>query len=422
MKTIIALLAAGTALTSAAAAQDLAILNGRVITNTDQGQISSGGVLIRDGVIVSVGANIDVPDGVDTIDANGGWITPGIFAPFTQLGLIEVALEDTANDASASESEFSVALDVADSFNPNGTYIATSRIEGVTRFAVVPSTGSTVFAGLGALGDSSGDMDSLFDTQSFVFADLSQSGAGSAGGSRSAAWAYLEAAFGDARAYPGRYASGQGDALSRYDAASLVDVVRGRMPLILEVDRAADIRRAIRFAEENAPVQLVIFGAAEAWMVAGELAEAGIPVLMDPMRNLPSSFDALGSTLEAAARLDAAGVRVAYTTQTADGYFNARLLPQHAGNAVTNGVSWEAAFRAITLTPAEIYGVGDQYGALAAGYMADVVVWDGDPLEVMSAPTHVIIDGEETEMSSRQTRLRDRYADMDDTTPFGYRR
>lgn len=421
MKTIITLLAAGAALTSAAAAQDLAILNGRVITNTDQGQITSGGVLIRDGVIVSVGANIDVPVGVETIDANGGWITPGIFAPFSQLGLIEVALEDSTNDASASDSEFSVALDVADSFNPNGTYIATTRIEGVTRFAVMPSTASTLFAGLGALGNASGDRDSLFDTQSFVFADLSQSGASSAGGSRSAAWAYLEAAFGDARAYPGRYASGQGDALSRYDAAALVDVVRGRVPLILEVDRATDIRRAIRFAAENAPVRLVIFGAAEAWMVADELAAARIPVLMDPMRNLPDSFDALGSTLEAAARLDASGVTVAYTTQTADGYFNARLLPQHAGNAVANGVSWGAAFRAITLTPAEIYGVGDQYGALAAGYMADVVVWDGDPLEVMSAPTHVIIDGEETEMSSRQTRLRDRYADMDDTTPFAYR-
>lgn len=421
MKTIVTLLAAGAALTSAAAAQDLAILNGRVITNTDQGQISSGGVLIRDGVIVSIGAAIEVPDGVQTIDANGGWITPGIFAPFTQLGLVEVALEDTANDASAPESEFSAALDVADSFNPNGTYIATTRLEGVTRFAVVPTTGSTLFAGLGALGESSGDMDSLFDTQSFAFADLSQSGAGSAGGSRSAAWAYLEAAFGDARAYPGRYASGQGDALSRYDAAALVDVVRGRIPLIIGVDRATDIRRAIRFAAENAPVRLVIFGGAEAWMVADELAAAGIPVLMDPMRNLPSSFDALGSTLEAASRLDAAGVTVSYTTQTADGYFNARLLPQHAGNAVTNGVPWDAAFRAITLTPAEIYGVGDQYGALAAGYMADVVVWDGDPLEVMSAPTHVIIDGEETDMSSRQTRLRDRYADMDDTTPFAYR-
>ncbi|WP_421786803.1 amidohydrolase family protein [Hyphobacterium sp.] len=421
MRHLVVLAAASLALSGTALAQDLAVINGRVITNTAQGQIESGGVLIRDGLIVEVGADIAIPDGVTTIDADSGWITPGLFAAYSQLGLIEVALEDASNDAAAAESAFSAALDVADSYNPNGSYLATHRMEGITRFAVFPSTGQNIFAGQGALGHTGGGMDSLFATRSFVFADLSQSGAATAGGSRSAAWAYLEAAFGDARAYPGRYASGNGDALNRYDAAAMVDVVRGRIPLVMEVDRATDIRRAIRFAAENAPVQIVIYGGAEAWMVAEELAAARIPVLMDPIGNLPVSFDALGHTLEAAGRLNEAGVTVAYTTQTADGYFNARLLAQHAGNAVTNGVPWADAFRAITLTPAEIYGAGDQFGALAAGYVADVVVWDGDPLEVMSAPTHVIIEGEQTDLTSRQTRLRDRYADMEDTTPFGYR-
>ena len=184
----------------------------------------------------------------------------------------------------------------------------------------------------------------------------------------------------------------------------------------------SDILRAIRFQEENAPVQLIIRGGAEAWMVADQLADADIPVLIDPVQNLPGSFESLGSTLSAAQRLNAAGVTVAYTTDTADGYFNARLLPQHAGNAVAHGVPWDAAFRAITLTPAEIYGVGDEYGALATGYAGDVVIWDGDPLEVMSAPTHVFVDGEMMDMESRQTRLRDRYADLEDETPFALRR
>jgi len=143
---------------------------------------------------------------------------------------------------------------------------------------------------------------------------------------------------------------------------------------------------------------------------------------VDPLEDLPSSFDSLGSTLENAARLDAAGVSVAFTTAgTADAYFNARLLPQHAGNAVANGMPWDAAFRAITLTPAEIYGLGDRFGALAPGYAGDVVVWDGDPLEVMSAPTAVLIDGEPTELQSRQTELRDRYINITDSTPFAYR-
>lgn len=423
MKRTLSAIALSLACTLPAMAQTYAVTNGRVVTNTSAGIIDDGTVVVRDGDIVAVGSNVQIPEGATVIDADGGWITPGIFAPVTQLGLVEVALESSTNDSGADDSPYSVALDVADSFNPAGMHIPTTRVEGITRAALVPSTGHNIFGGRGALIDTSGDDDSVFDTGSFVFADLSQSGASTAGGSRAAAWTFLEAAFGDTRFYPGRYAAHpEGDALHRYDAAALVDVVRGRMPLMVEVDRAADIRRALRFQAENQPVQLIIHGGAEAWMVADELAAANVPVLIDPIANLPGSFDRIGSTLENAARLHEAGVTVAYTTQTADGYWNARLLPQHAGNAVANGVPWDIAFRSITLTPAEIYGVGARYGALAAGYAGDVVVWNGDPLEVMSAPTHVLIDGEETDMETRQTRLRDRYMDITDDTPYAYRR
>ena len=423
MKRLLTALAFSALAATPALSQSYAITNGRIVTNTDAGIIADGTVVLRDGNIVAVGADVSVPAGATVIDAEGGWVTPGIFAPFTQLGLIEVALESSTNDAGASESEFSVALDVADSFNPAGTHIPATRIEGVTRVALYPSTGFNIFAGQGALASTSGGVDSLFESGSFVFADLSQSGAGQAGGSRSAAWAFLEAAFDDARGYPGRFSGDhQGDALERYDAAALVPVVRGRVPLVINVDRAADIRRALRFRAEHAPMRMIIQGGAEAWMVADELAAADVPVLVDPIRNLPSSFDALGSALAGTARLHEAGVTVAYTTETADGYFNARLLAQHAGNAVAHGVSWSDAFASITLVPAQIYGVDARYGALAAGFAGDVVVWDGDPLEVMSAPTHVLIDGQETEMESRQTRLRDRYIDITDETPFAYRR
>lgn len=423
MKRLLSAIALGLTLSAGAFAQTYAVTNGRVVTNTSDGIIANGTVLMRDGDIVAVGTNVDIPADATVIDADGGWITPGIFTPFSQLGLIEVALEGATVDSRASESPFSVALDVSDGFNPAGTHIASSRLEGVTRAAIFPSTGWNLFAGQGALIETSNGSDSLFASQSFVFADLSQSGASTAGGSRPAAWAYLEAAFADARGYPGRFAGDhQGDALNRHDAAALLPVVRGRVPLVVNLDRAADIRRALRFQGENAPLQLIIQGGAEAWMVADELAAAGVPVLVDPIRNLPGSFDSLGSTLEGAARLHAAGVTVAYTTETADGYFNARLLPQHAGNAVAHGVPWNDAFRAITLTPAEIYGVGDRFGALATGYAGDVVVWDGDPLEVMSGAVAVFIDGEPTEMESRQTRLADRYQNITEDTPFAYRR
>ncbi len=423
MKKLVTALALTLAATAPVMAQTYAVTNGRVVTNTSTGTIENGTVLVRDGDIVAVGANVEIPSEATVIDADGGWITPGIFSSFAQLGLIEVALEGSTRDTDADESDFSVALDVSDSFNPAGTHIPSSRIEGVTRAALYPATGWNIFAGQGALIDTSGETDSLFQSGSFVYADLSQSGASTAGGSRSAAWAYLEAAFADARAYPGRFAGDhQGDALARYDAAALVPVVRGRMPLVMNLDRAADIRRALRFQADNSPMQLIIQGGAEAWMVADEIAAANVPVLLDPIRNLPGSFDMVGATLESASRLHEAGVTIAYTTESADGYFNARLIAQHAGNAVAHGVAWDDAFRSITLTPAEIYGVGDRYGALASGYAGDVVVWDGDPLEVMSAPTAVLIDGEPTDMESRQTRLRDRYLNITDDTPFAYRR
>ncbi len=423
MKAILPALALALASTAPSLAQTYAVTNGRVVTNTDQGVIADGTVLVRDGSIVAVGTDVTIPDGTEVIDADGGWITPGLFAPFTQIGLIEVALEGSTTDAGANDSPYSVALDVTDGYNPAGTHIASTRMGGVTRAAIYPSTGHNIFAGQGGLVNTSGSANSVFESGSFVYADLSQSGASTAGGSRPAAWAYLDAAFNDARGYPGRFsADHEGDALNRFDAQALLPVVRGRVPLVLNIDRAADLRRAIRFQAENAPVQIMIEGGAEAWLVADELAAAGIPVLLDPLRNLPASFDEIAATLDGAQRLHAAGVTVAYTTLTSDGYYNARLITQHAGNAVANGVAWDQAFRSITLTPAEIYGMGDRYGALATGYAGDVVVWDGDPLEVMSSPTAVLIDGEITEMDSRQTRLLNRYINITDETPFAYRR
>ena len=406
----------------AASAQTIAVTNGRVITNTEAGIIESGTVLIRDGVIEAAGANVSIPAGVEVIDAQGGWITPGIFHPHTQLGLIEVSGEISTSDVAAPGASFTASVDVADAFNPAGGHIPDSRRRGITRFAVFPSTGRGIIAGRGGLADSSGSPVSLFATRTFLYVDMSQSGASMAGGSRHAAWAYLRAAFEDARFYPGRFmAHHEGDAINRFDAGALVSAVRGEIPIFMQVERASDIRRAIRFSREHPAARFVFVGAAESWMVAEELAEAGIPVIIDPLRNLPASFDILAARLDAPARLHAAGVQTAYTTISADLYFNPRLITQHAGNAVAHGASWEDAFRAITLTPAEIHGVGERYGALATGYAGDVVIWDGDPLEVLSAPVAVVIDGVSQSMVSRQSRLAERYAERVPDGQYGYR-
>lgn len=406
----------------AASAQTLAVTNGRVVTNTDAGIIENGTVLIRDGVVEAAGANVSIPSGVEVIDAQGGWITPGLFHPHTQLGLIEVALESSTSDAAAPGASFTAAIDVADAYNPAGGHIADTRRHGITRYGVFPSTGRGIIAGRGALASSTGAPDALFATRAFLYVDMSQSGASTAGGSRHAAWAYLRAAFEDARFYPGRFmAHHEGDAINRFDAAALVSAVRGEIPIFMQVERASDIRRAIRFSQDHPAARFVFVGAAESWMVAEELAEAGIPVIIDPLRNLPASFDILAARLDAPARLHAAGVQTAYTTISADLYFNPRLITQHAGNAVAHGASWEDAFRAITLSAAEIHGVGDRYGALAEGYAGDVVIWDGDPLEVLNAPVAVVIDGVSQPMVSRQSRLAERYAEQVPDGQYGYR-
>lgn len=414
MKKLLISLSLAAALSAPALAQTTVVTNGRIVTNTSAGVIENGSVVIRDGAVVAVGANVQFDEADATvIDAEGGWITPGLFHPHTQLGLVEVGAEGSTRDTAADDSSFTAALDVADGFNPSGTHIDEARAEGITRFAVHPSTGSAIIAGRGALADSSGDYDSLFESRRFMLVDLSSRGASTAGGARTAAWAFLRSAIEDARFYPGRFmAHHEGDAIDRYDAAAMVGVVRGEMPLIMMMDRASDIRRALAFAEDYPTIRIIIAGAAEAHLVADALAAANVPVIYDPMRNLPDSFDTLASSNDGASILHAAGVQTAYTTVGSDLYFNPRLLPQHASIAVAHGAEWADAFRSITLTPAELFGVGDQYGALAAGYAADVVVWDGDPLEVMSAPTTVIIDGEVQNLETRQTRLRDRYATL----------
>ena len=414
MKTLLTSLAAAVIATGASFAQTIVITDGRIVTNTSAGQIESGAVVIRDGSIVNVGGEFEFEDDeIIAIDAEGGWITPGLFHPHTQLGLIEVALESSTRDAAADDSHFTAALDVADGFNPAGNHIDEARAEGITRFALHPSTGSAIIAGRGALADSTGEPGSLFAARRFMLVDLSGSGARTAGGARTASWAFLRAAIEDARFYPGRFmAHHEGDAIDRYDAAALAPVVRGEIPLVMIMDRASDIRRALAFNTAYPSIRIILAGGAEAHLLADELAAADVPLIYDPMRNLPDSFDTLASTNEGAAILHEAGVQLAYTTLGSDLYWNPRLLPQHAGIAVAHGADWADAFRAITLTPAEIFGVGERYGALAPGYAADVVVWNGDPLEVMSAPTHVIIDGEIQSLETRQTRLRDRYAEL----------
>ena len=403
-------------------AQDYAITNAKVWTGSETGTLEQATVLVQDGRIAALGPGLSVPAGIESVDAEGQWLTPGIFSAFSRTGLVEVGAEDSTNDTRASGTHFSASLRAADGFNPAATTLDVTRLEGVTRLAVAPSTSNNLIAGQGFLASTSGAPNSITESRAFTYIDMGEGGADLAGGSRSAAWASLRGAFADARGYPGRFIThSEGDSLNRADAQAFGSAVRGTQLMLINAHRASDLRQIIALKRSNPNLNIAIVGADEGWMVADELAEVAIAVIIDPFSNLPASFAQLGATQRNAERLIQAGVTTAFAHLGDNGH-QARLVLQVAGNAVANGLSRDQALHAIITAPAEIFALPD-YGTLSPGALADLVLWDGDPLEVMSAPSLVLIEGVPQSLESRQTKLRDRYMDLDESEkPLAYKR
>jgi imidazolonepropionase-like amidohydrolase len=233
----------------------------------------------------------------------------------------------------------------------------------------------------------------------------------------------VKAVFDEVRAYMrnrGAYETGSTRPfeLSKADLEALIPVVTGKMPMVAQTHRASDIRQVLKLArEEN--VKVIIEGGDEAWIVAGDLARAGVPVVLDALQDLPNSFEQVNATLENAGRLEKAGVTVAIKGSNG-GTFRVRELRYNAGNAVANGMSWSGGLAAITINPARIFGVADRVGSLEVGKDADVVVWSGDPLEPMSDALQVFIQGREQPLRSRMEELAERYRDLKRATPPAY--
>ena len=242
-----------------------------------------------------------------------------------------------------------------------------------------------------------------------IVANFDENAKGEGGGSRASIAERIRRVFNDALEYSRRRAEYNRGAMqplsaSAADLEALLPVLRGQLPLIAVANRRSDIQTALRIGREFR-LKLILAGAQEAWEIADEIARAGVPVLVEPLDNIPT-YDALGIRYENAAVLARAGVKVVLLeTDT----HNARNLRQQAGNAVSYGMTWDQALRAVTLSPAEAFGVADRYGALEAGKVANVVVWSGDPFEFSTAIEHVFIRGREIPLVSRQTELLDRY-------------
>ncbi len=438
------LLAAIVALASVpATAQTIAITGGRVVIGDGSAPIDGGTVVIRNGRVVAAGAGIAVPAGATVFDATGKWVTPGIVAGFSRIGLVEVDAVDATNDTQAANTPFSAAIDVAPAINPEAVSIAVNRAAGVTRAVVSPATSRSIFAGQGAVIDLGGDMDAITRARAFQYIELGEDGANDAGGSRPAAHALLRNALREARDL--RLPIGSGgqrqaatdapiedisenpyilpDArrsedvlLTRFDAAALVPVLQGRQLLLIHVERASDILQALALKREFPRLRLVLVGASEGWRVADRIAAAGVPVIANALNDLPASFEQLSATQSNVGRMRAAGVEVAIGMINDDEARQVRLSTQYAGNLVGigripghTGLSWNEAFAAISSRPAEAIGLGAEIGSLRPGRRADVVIWDGDPLELATGVEAVWIDGVRQSLENRQTRLRDRY-------------
>jgi imidazolonepropionase-like amidohydrolase len=443
------------------AAETIAITGGTVALGDGSQPIEGGTVVIRDGRIVSAGAGVAVPGNARIIDATGKWVTPGIVAGFSRLGLSEVDLgANGTTDDRAPGGPFSAAIDVAPAVNPSDTTIGVNRADGVTRAIVAPNVARSIFAGQGAMIDLGADFEPITRPRLFQFVEFGEQGAETAGGSRASAHVLFRNALKEASEL-GRYSPAEGIRaprinddlpvvsnpnesreygpnarrsedvmLTRFDAAALVPVVQGRQLLLIHSEGARDILNVIDLKRAYPKLRIVLVGASEGWRVADQIAASGIPVIASAVNDLPATFEQLAATQSNVGRMRAAGVPVSIgmiDDNDTRYLFNER---QYAGNLVAltkvpgaTGVSWGEALAMITSRAAEAVGMGSELGSLRNGRRADVVIWSGDPLQVTSAAEMVMIDGVQQPLETHQTKLFERYRDLGrNTLPEAYQR
>lgn len=405
-------------------AQDVLIRSATVHGAGQSEPLRDTDVLVSGGVIKAVGTGL-APGDAKVIDAAGKPLTAGLFGGLSGLGIEDVSGESSTVDhalainAGGQSAPLGAQLrpefDVTRAYNPYSSAIGVNRAAGITWSVLSPgaSSGSGFITGQGAAVRFDGRHDAVVAGSQSLFMRLGSGAAGLSGGSSAAQYMLLEQAMDEARNAP----ADDGKALLTRAGREVMARYAGQGRVVIHVDRAADILQALRAARE-AGFRPVIAGGAEAWRVADELARQNVPVLLDSLVNLPGSFDQLAARADNAALLHAAGVKVGFT-QSGDATHNARKVRQLAGNAVANGLPWNAALAGLTSVPAQAFGLAD-HGNIAVGQRADLVLWSGDPLEVTSVAEQVWMGGAAVSMRSRQTMLRDRYMKAPEALPRAY--
>lgn len=385
----------------------LLVRNATVYTMTHDAAAALNGtdVLVQDGRVTAIGTALAAPAGTRVIEANGRALTPGIFGGLGHIGLEEIGLEQSTGDYAQRLGQMRPEFDVTLAFNPESMSLVVHRSNGITFSVLAPAAarGGSLVAGLGAPIGLDGSAPAPARA---MFVDLGGDANDLSGGSRAAQFMLLRQALVEARA-PNLVMVHDERLLSLSGRQVLLEFLKHNGLFVLQVDRAIDIRNALAFAREE-KLNVAIRGGAEAWRVTTALAAARVPVILDPLDNLPDSFDKVGATLTNAARLRAAGVTVAISINDTD-VDDAGKTRQAAGNAVAHGMPKWDAIAAVTRVPAEIFGIADRFGSIERGRTADLVLWSGDPLEVSSLPDLVVTGGRVQTLESRHTALRDRH-------------
>lgn len=390
-----------------------ALTNATIETITN-GTIQNGTLVISDGKIADVGANVTVPDGAETVDCSGMTIYPGLIDAGTQVGLVEVSSDPRTRDNNEI-GDVIPHIQALTAVNPNSVLIPVTRVSGVTTALTVPSGGN--FPGTAALinlhGYTPAQMYAGFKAVVMNFPATGRRGRFDRRSddeikkSAEKALKQINEVYGKAMQYH-KIDSAGGSQDYYPEMEALLPVVRGEMKLLINVNSANDIKEAIKWvADKN--LDVIFSGVSEGWRVAEELAESKIPVIAGAVLSTPTrSYDKYDRPYANAGIMQKAGVKVAIKSNETE---NVRNLPYNAGFAAAYGMGREEALRAVTIVPAEILGVDKDYGSLEKGKIANVFVTDGDPFETKTQVKHVFIDGWMIPLESRHTQLYDEFLD-----------
>ena len=393
-------------------ADSILIKSGQI--NDGLGNSFIGDILIVDEKIVEVGKFLN-SSSAKIIEAKGKPVTPGLISPISNIGVVEINALDVTNDDSPDF--FGPGFSVFNAFNPHSTLIPWNRSNGVTSSISTPGYSSQIFKGMGSFYLLDGDIDITGNADVAMYARL-----GAIGGSRAETIQIMESMFELAlnkdeleleELLGTTFASSMDMQLQ--DIQALSRVVNREIPLVLEVNRAIDILQALRL-KNHYDLELVLMSVEEAPLVLDQILASGVSVIIDPMDNIPDSFDELASNIKLGGILSNAGIKVMFSTQRSHNY---HLMRQGAGNAVAHGMTYQAGISGMTSIVADVFNIQDR-GSIKEGYFADIVIWSEDPLEPSAYPTTVIINGSEISLETRASRLTERYTDKRDI-PSSYK-